>query len=122
MTTFPAAEWTELLTALCAGDPGRAGTPGWLRRMTWQPVTDGLGFAVLELTDPATVPAAAWEPVCGPLRPAPPTRQGHVLTGRFAAPGTGHAATVTLVTDRSPAGTAAAVRSVRIRIEPGRVA
>jgi hypothetical protein len=129
---FPIDEWRLLLTALCANSPAWIGTLGasdpytlifptrfsWLRSLRWQP-PDGAwgGLALLELAEPGTVAAAAWEPLCGELRRAAPTLEGRILFGRFAAPGTGHSAVLNLVTDFEPEGTAAPVHTVHIRIE-----
>ena len=86
-------EWAALLDALCADDASRIGTVGppdgeltpvrptrfrWLDSLDWWPAGHGTGIAVLELTEPGTVPAEAWEPLCGPLREARVTREGHV--------------------------------------------
>jgi hypothetical protein len=126
-------EWAQLLDALCADDPARIGTVGepdddltpvrptvfgWLAGFDWWPAAGSTGIALLDLTEPGTVPAAAWEPLCGPLSEAPSTRQGRLLVGRHTPPGAGRSATLTLVTDRSDEGARAHVVAVRIRIEP----
>jgi len=133
MTTTELAidEWRLLLTALCANSPAWIGTLGaadpytvvfptrftWLRSLRWLPPDAWSGLALLDLAEPGTVAAAAWEPLCGELRRAPPTVEGPVLFGRFAAPGTGHSAVLNLVTDFEPKGTAAPVHTVHIRVE-----
>jgi len=126
-------EWAALLDALCADDASRIGTVGppdgeltpvrptrfrWLDSLDWWPAGHGTGIAVLELTDPGTVPAEAWEPLCGPLREALVTRQGHLLVGRHTPAGSARQATLTLVTDESDDGVRARVLTVRIRVEP----
>jgi hypothetical protein len=129
---LPVDDWKALLTALCSDAPEHIGTlaePGtltlvqptrfpWLRGFRWRPVGDTFGLALLDLTDPGTLPASAWEPLCGSLHKAPPTRDGPILFGRFEAPATGHTATLTLVTDDSAEGASARVIAVRIRVEP----
>jgi len=126
-------EWAELLEALCADDASRIGTVGeqdgelapvrptrfrWLDSLDWWPAGHGTGIAVLELTDPGTVPAEAWEPLCGPLREARVTREGHLLVGRHTPAGSARQATLTLVTDQSDEGVRARVLTVRISVEP----
>jgi hypothetical protein len=131
-TQLPVDEWRLVLTALCANSPAWIGTVGaqgpytlicptrfsWLRGLRWQPPDDAWsGLARLDLAEPGTVPAAAWEPLCGELRPSPPTLEGAILFGRYTPPGTGHSAVLNLVTDFEPEGTAALVHTVRIRVE-----
>lgn len=126
-------EWAELLGALCDDDPGRVGTVGdpdgelapvrptrfgWLYSFDWWPARSSTGVAMLELAEPGTMPAEAWEPLCGPLREAPATRQGHLLVGRHTPAGSARRATLTLVTDQSAEGVQARVLTVRIRVEP----
>jgi hypothetical protein len=131
---LPLDEWRLMLTALCVNSPAWIGTLSapepytliyptnfsWLRSLRWLPPDDAWsGLARLDLAEPGTVPAAAWEPLCE-LRRAPPAVEGRILFGRFLAPGTGRSAVINLVTDFEPDGTAALVRSVRIRIEQDR--
>jgi hypothetical protein len=136
MTTveLPLDEWRLLLAALCAGSPawiGTLGPPdrfrmihptrfGWLAAARWHPPSGlgAAGIALLELAEPATVPAAAWEPLCGPLAEAPATRDGRTLFGSCEVPGTGKRATLTLITDWAADPATALVRDIRIRIEP----
>jgi hypothetical protein len=134
-TQLPLDEWRLMLTALCADSPAWIGTLGapetytliyptrfsWLRSLRWWPPDDAWsGLARLDLAEPGTVAAVAWEPLCEELRRAPPALEGRILFGRFVAPGARHTAVLNLVTDFEPEGTAALVRSVRIRIEPVR--
>jgi hypothetical protein len=131
-TELPLDEWRLLLTALCANSPAWIGALSaqgsytliyptrfsWLRSLRWLPPDDAWsGLARLELAEPGTAAAAAWEPLCDELREAPPTLEGSLLFGRFTPPGTGRSAVLNLVTDFEPEGTAALVRTVRIRIE-----
>ncbi|MFF5288422.1 hypothetical protein [Paractinoplanes globisporus] len=126
-------EWAELLAALCADDAGRVGTVGdhegelapvrptrfgWLYGFDWWPAGAGTGLAMLELAEPGTMPAEAWEPLCGPLREAPVTPDGHLLVGRHKPAGSPRQATLTLVTDQSADGVRANVLTVRISVEP----
>ena len=126
-------EWTELIEALCADDPGRVGTVGhpdgelapvrptrfgWLYGFDWWPAGVGTGLAMLELSEPGTIPAEAWEPLCGPLREARVTREGQLLVGRHTPAGSARRATLTLVTDESDDGVRARVLTVRISVEP----
>jgi hypothetical protein len=130
------AEWTELLTALCADDPARVGTVGtpdghftpvgptrfdWLRGFGWAPAGGGYGLALIDLEAPGTVPAAAWETVCGPLGGAPPDLEGQLLYGEFTAPGTGRELTITLVAEHGVEAARARVSTIRIRVEPALV-
>jgi hypothetical protein len=119
--SIPLDEWRLVLTALCAGSPAWVGTLhepdtwtlvhptnfGWLRSMQWLP-----GLALLDLAEPGTIPAAEWEPLCGPLEEAPATTEGRFLIGRFPVPETGRSARLSLITD-----TAGLVRTVRVVIE-----
>lgn len=135
-------EWRLVLTALCVDSPARIGTLGepdtfqlieptnfsWLRSVRWHaggprtdPATTRAGIALLDLAEPGTVPAAAWEPLCGALHPAPPTEEGRILFGQFEPPGADRTAVLTLVTDFSDEGAAAAVRTVRVRVEPAEI-
>lgn len=126
-------EWTELLTALCADDAasvGLVGEPdgdfapvgptrfGWLRGFRWAPAGSGYGLALLDLASPGTVPAAAWEPICGPLDDAPPALEGQLLYGEFSAPGSGRELTVTLVAEHGVPAAEARVHTVRVSIDP----
>lgn len=126
-------EWAELIEALCADDPGRVGTVGrpegelapvrptrfgWLYGFDWWPAGVGTGLAMLELSEPGTMPAEAWEPLCGPLREARVTREGHLLVGRHTPAGSARQATLMLVTDQSDEGVRARVLTVRISVEP----
>ncbi len=118
-------EWRLLLAALCAGSPAWIGTLhepdtwtlihptrfGWLRSALWTP-----DLTLLDLAEPGTTPAAAWEPLCGVLEEAPATTAGRFLIGRYPVPGTGHEANITLITDASADGPQALVRTVRIMI------
>jgi hypothetical protein len=129
---LPAADWAMLLTALCVDSPAWIGTVGeprhltavtptrfpWLRGLLWRPAGDSFGVALLDLAEPGTMPASAWEPLVGPLEPGRATREGPTLVGRHEPAGTGRRATLTLVTDGHAAGTRAHVVSVRIRVEP----
>jgi hypothetical protein len=133
MTTTELAvdEWRLLLTALCANSPAWIGTLGesdpytviyptrfsWLHRVRWLPPDGWGGLALLDLAEPGTVAASAWEPLCGEWRRAPSTIDGPVLFGRFPAPGTGYSAVLNLVTEFEPVGTAAPVHTVYIRVE-----
>ena len=135
MTTveLPLPEWQLLLAALSAGSPAWIGTLGppdrfrlihptrfaWLSSVRWQAPSDGrAGIALLELSEPGTVPATAWEMLCGPLAQAPTTRDGQTLFGSCEVPGTDKRATLTLITDWADDPATATVRTIRIRIEP----
>lgn len=127
---IPLDEWRLLLAALCAGSPAWIGTLhepdtwtlihptnfAWLRSLLWMPPDDRSGLALLDLAEPGTTPAAAWEALCGDLEEAPPTTEGQFFVGRYPVPGTGHEANITLITDASADGPRALVRTVRIMI------
>ena len=117
MTTaeLPLDDWRLLLAALCAGSPAWIGTPGpperfqvifptrfdWLARAQWRAPREpgGAGLAVLELAAPGTVPATAWETLCGTLTEVTTMRDARALSGRYKVPGTAWEAELTLTTD-----------------------
>ena len=86
--TFPAEEWRALLQALCAEDVSSVGTVqdgeplarveptrfAWLTRLSWRPVGQTFGFAILELANPGTFAPDAWTEVIGPLVRGPSMR------------------------------------------------
>lgn len=121
-------EWAELIAALCADDPARIGTIGkaeidpahvhptvfgWLAGFDWWPADEGTGIALLDLTEPGTMPPTAWERLCGPLGEATAAGEDRLLVGRHTPAGSPRSATLTLVTDRT-----SRVVTVRVRVEP----
>jgi hypothetical protein len=132
-TAFPADEWRALLQALCAEDLSSVGTVqddepmalvaptrfAWLTELSWRPVGETFGFAILKLANPGTFPPDAWSQVIGPLARGPSMRgQGPTVQGIVEVPESGNRAAVYLTTDRPVGDPLARVTAVTIRIEP----
>ena len=91
----------------------------WLTALSWHPVGDTFGFAILELANPGTFPPDAWTEVIGPLARGPSMRgQGPTVQGIVDIPQTGNCAAVYLTTDAPLDDPLARVVAVAIRIEP----